>query len=189
MVGFGLGAQLGGCIGRATQERSNGALKLVRITGLDPTSSGFEQPTSNSNYLPPLSITDAVFTDVIHTDAGFRGVESDLVKADFWPNFGHRHQPGCEASNAFNNESAKNGLSSHSIHKTRMKNYFLFRFMQPQTCIPILGRKCDIGKQRRVFGSRSQKFHLFPERRLEFVSHSYNGSELFIRVSVLVVQN
>lgn len=111
LVGFSLGAQLGGCIGRGTQERSNGTLKLVRITGLDPTSSGFDQPTSNSNYLPPLSITDAVFTDVIHTDAGFRGVESDLVKADFWPNFGHRHQPGCEASNAYNNETAKNGLS------------------------------------------------------------------------------
>lgn len=58
----------------------------------------------------PLSRSDAEFIDVIHTDAGFRGAESDLATADFWPNFGHRHQPGCEASNAYNKETAKNGL-------------------------------------------------------------------------------
>lgn len=80
-----------------------------RISGLDPTNSGFSKPTTNSNYLTALAISDAEFVDVIHTDAGFQGDETELGTADFWPNFGHRRQPGCEASNAYNKETTKNG--------------------------------------------------------------------------------
>lgn len=82
---------------------------INRISGLDPSSSGFNEPTSNSNFLLPLSSLDAEFTDVIHTDAGFQGAESDSATADFWPNFGHRRQPGCGASNVYDKETSKNG--------------------------------------------------------------------------------
>lgn len=58
----------------------------------------------------------------MHTDAGFKGDARDLAIVDFWPNFGHRHQPGCEISNAFNKETAKNGLL-HSIYGKSISDF------------------------------------------------------------------
>lgn len=118
---------------------------INRITGLDPTSSGFDEPTTNLNYLPSLSSSDAEFTDVIHTDAGFYGAESDLVTCDFWPNFGHRHQPGCDASNVYNKETAKNGMDImwyDDIYEKKKTDFIWsimhFRTMQSQAILSFL---------------------------------------------------
>lgn len=42
-----------------------------------------------------ISATDAVFVDVIHTDAGFLGAPMATGTVDFWPNGGSRRQFGC----------------------------------------------------------------------------------------------
>lgn len=42
-----------------------------------------------------LTHMDAEFVDVIHTDAGVYGYPFQIGTADFYPNSGHRYQPGC----------------------------------------------------------------------------------------------
>lgn len=84
VVGHSLGAQVAGYIGRNVKS------KLPRITGLDPAGPLF--------YIlyPHLSSSDAKFVDIIHTDAGFYGLGLTTGSADFFPNFGHKIQPGCD---------------------------------------------------------------------------------------------
>jgi len=43
-----------------------------------------------------LSRADATFVDVIHTDGGNLGFARPIGHADFYPNGGSRHQPGCD---------------------------------------------------------------------------------------------
>ncbi|XP_019643576.1 PREDICTED: pancreatic lipase-related protein 2-like [Branchiostoma belcheri] len=89
IIGHSLGAHVAGYAG----ERLNG--RLGRITGLDPAYPFFEDK-------PPevrLDTTDAIFVDVIHTDAdadhklGF-GMDQAVGHLDFYPN-GGQEQPGC----------------------------------------------------------------------------------------------
>ncbi|CAH1271918.1 PNLIP [Branchiostoma lanceolatum] len=89
IIGHSLGAHVAGYAG----ERLNG--RLGRITGLDPAYPFFENK-------PPevrLDTTDAIFVDVIHTDAdadhklGF-GMDQAIGHLDFYPN-GGQEQPGC----------------------------------------------------------------------------------------------
>lgn len=42
-----------------------------------------------------MSVNDADFVDVIHTDGGGYGAPSRSGHADFWPNEGRAKQPGC----------------------------------------------------------------------------------------------
>lgn len=42
-----------------------------------------------------LSISDADFVDVIHTDMGFAGLALRIGTVNFFPNYGRRPQPGC----------------------------------------------------------------------------------------------
>lgn len=58
--------------------------------------------------------------------------------------------------------------------------------MQSQTSISLLGRKCYIERQRYIFSGWRQKFHLFPERSVEFVNSCYDGHQLFIEVYIFV---
>ncbi|XP_059168296.1 inactive pancreatic lipase-related protein 1-like [Physella acuta] len=88
VIGHSLGAHTAGYAG----ERVPG---LGRITGLDPAGPYFEN-TPASVRLDP---TDALFVDVIHTDAGTLltaslGIIQAVGHADFYPNSGH-NQPGC----------------------------------------------------------------------------------------------
>jgi pimeloyl-ACP methyl ester carboxylesterase len=91
IIGHSLGAHVAGYAG----ERVPG---LGRITGLDPAGPEFD----NTDITVRLDPTDAVFVDVIHTDAndllhlGF-GTKTESGSADFYPNLGH-DQPGCTRS-------------------------------------------------------------------------------------------
>ncbi|CAK9828197.1 Pancreatic triacylglycerol lipase [Anthophora retusa] len=83
IIGHSLGSQVAGSTGRQTK------FKVSRITGLDPAGPLF--------YLlnPRLSAADAKFVDIIHTDMGLYGLALSIGDVDFYPNDGHRAQPGC----------------------------------------------------------------------------------------------
>ncbi|CAL7940741.1 unnamed protein product [Xylocopa violacea] len=83
IIGHSLGSQVAGIAGRNT------ASKISRITGLDPAGPLFYI------FNEHLSKADAQFVDIIHTDMGFYGLALDTGHVDFYPNLGHRPQPGC----------------------------------------------------------------------------------------------
>lgn len=60
IIGYSLGAHVAGSAGRHVRLG-----KVGRITGLEPASGGFERPEK----LRSLERDDAVFVDVIHTNA------------------------------------------------------------------------------------------------------------------------
>ncbi|XP_004448089.1 pancreatic triacylglycerol lipase [Dasypus novemcinctus] len=91
IIGHSLGAHAAGEAGR----RFNGT--IGRITGLDPAEPCFE----GTPELVRLDPSDAMFVDVIHTDAapvvpnlGF-GMSQTAGHLDFFPN-GGEHMPGCK---------------------------------------------------------------------------------------------
>lgn len=83
IVGHSLGAQVSSRIGSST------SFELPRITGLDPAGPFFYL------IMDPLSAKHARFVDIIHTDAGSLGIAETTGTVDFFPNGGHRIQPGC----------------------------------------------------------------------------------------------
>ncbi|XP_060814962.1 pancreatic triacylglycerol lipase-like [Bombus pascuorum] len=87
VIGHSLGAQIAGSL------PENIDFRLARITGLDPAGPLF--------YILNCRLTseDADFVDIIHTDAGFYGIVLRSGHVDFYPNGGHRPQPGCTLIN------------------------------------------------------------------------------------------
>lgn len=59
--------------------------QITRITGLDPA----------NLYVPLLKASDATFVDIIHTNPGVMGTNSNSGTVDFWPNKNSLIQPGC----------------------------------------------------------------------------------------------
>ncbi|CAH1118944.1 unnamed protein product [Phaedon cochleariae] len=84
-VGHSLGAHISGFAGRQIR-----AGKIGRITGLDPA-----LPLFDSNPEERINHNDSHFVDIIHTCAGFLGIEDAIGHADFYPNGGTAPQPGC----------------------------------------------------------------------------------------------
>ncbi|XP_068239830.1 pancreatic triacylglycerol lipase-like [Palaemon carinicauda] len=88
LLGHSLGSHASGYAG----EKITG---LGRITGLDPAGPYF----TNAPSFIRIDNTDAIFVDIIHTDAssilslGY-GTEQAMGNVDFYPNSGH-DQPGC----------------------------------------------------------------------------------------------
>lgn len=109
IVGFSLGAQLCGLIGREVKARTKGTIVLERISGLDPSLNGLNTDAQNAAILESLNESDAIFVDVIHTDSGFYGTTTKAGHCQFWPNFGHRYQPGCSVANVYNPTLAQHG--------------------------------------------------------------------------------
>uniref|UniRef100_A0A673TKC3 Triacylglycerol lipase n=1 Tax=Suricata suricatta TaxID=37032 RepID=A0A673TKC3_SURSU len=104
IIGHSLGAHAAGEAGR----RMNGT--IGRITGLDPAEPCFE----GTPELVRLDPSDALFVDVIHTDAapvipnmGF-GMSQKVGHLDFYPN-GGKQMPGCQ-KNALSTIVDINGL-------------------------------------------------------------------------------
>ncbi|CAG0896331.1 unnamed protein product [Darwinula stevensoni] len=96
VVGHSLGSHLASYIGSSVKDMGLG--KLGRITGLDPAQVHFEDADPRVRLDPE----DALFVDVIHTDAapvaaGGWGILQPLGHVDFYPNSGAR-MPGCESS-------------------------------------------------------------------------------------------
>ncbi|KAL3869915.1 hypothetical protein ACJMK2_042537 [Sinanodonta woodiana] len=83
LIGHSLGAHVAGYAGERT-------LGTGRITGLDPAGPLFKQTSSNVRLDP----SDALFVDVIHTNANGFGIKYSVGHVDFYPNGGKR-QPGC----------------------------------------------------------------------------------------------
>ncbi|KAM6956607.1 inactive pancreatic lipase-related protein 1-like [Aplochiton taeniatus] len=98
LIGHSLGAHVAGEAGSRTKA------PLGRITGLDPTESYFD----GCDVSVRLDPSDALFVDVIHTDAlpfnptlGI-GMSQATGHMDFYPN-GGEHMPGCKQNNAGSN--------------------------------------------------------------------------------------
>lgn len=89
VIGCFLGAQVAGYIGKHV--RNETGYSVGRITGLDPDGRLFNSYPS----ILRLSDSDADFVDVIHTDAGRKGINYNAGHADFYPNNGKRSQPYC----------------------------------------------------------------------------------------------
>ncbi|KAK0080773.1 hypothetical protein PV325_013345 [Microctonus aethiopoides] len=83
VVGFSLGAEAAGFMGKSLKPKQVG-----RITGLDPAYPLFMKGEH-------LTAGDALFVDVIHTDSKHFGFPSPIGHADFYPNGGKSPQPGC----------------------------------------------------------------------------------------------
>lgn len=82
---------MSGYIGRNIQSMTSQQLILPRISALDPAGPLYYPEVGTTH----LRSTDALFVDVIHTDAGFLGSPETTGTVDFWPNGGSRIQPGC----------------------------------------------------------------------------------------------
>ncbi|XP_074107462.1 uncharacterized protein LOC141532827 isoform X2 [Cotesia typhae] len=90
VIGFSLGAEVAGFMGKALGPR-----KVGRITGLDAAYPLYMDKGVEGHLAP----SDATFVDVIHTDGGIFGFPSPIGHADFYPNGGRPLQPGCTAAN------------------------------------------------------------------------------------------
>lgn len=96
LVGFSLGAQISGIVGRKVIEKSKSTFKVKRITGLDP------------GQLPPfvqlgiLNAGDALFVDTIHVETQFFGSAISIGNLNFWVN-GAISQPMCKTSSDLSN--------------------------------------------------------------------------------------
>ncbi|KAG5678930.1 hypothetical protein PVAND_008551 [Polypedilum vanderplanki] len=101
-IGHCVGANILGRVGY--QFIKNNTFTLTRITGLDPSSAFFgtsnEWPDSWSELFPSLNKKNAKFVDIIHTDAGFQGLNYVGGHADFWVNGGN-NQPKCSFFDIF----------------------------------------------------------------------------------------
>ncbi|CAB3223460.1 unnamed protein product [Arctia plantaginis] len=88
VIGFSLGGQAAGFVGQNVRSG-----KLYRISGLDPA-----LPLFVTKHLDEkLDKTDAIFVDVLHTNALGRGKLEDSGHVDFYAN-GGSIQPGCRSS-------------------------------------------------------------------------------------------
>lgn len=90
IIGHSLGSHVAGFIGKRISDRTGS--KIARITCTDPAGPGFEH--SDVDESGRVSIMDAQFVDVIHTDIGHSGFIQPIGHVDFYPN-GGTLQPGC----------------------------------------------------------------------------------------------
>lgn len=90
LVGFSLGAQISGEIGRAVIRKSKHKYIVPRITGLDPG----QIPSFFLHLIPNLNAGDAKFVDTIHGETKLFGSAKSVGNASFWVNSGIS-QPDC----------------------------------------------------------------------------------------------
>lgn len=91
MIGFSLGAQISGVVGRNVIKVSNQKYIVPRITGLDPG----QVPPFFDRVIQNLNAGDATFVDTIHGESKFFGSASSVGNASFWIN-GGISQPSCK---------------------------------------------------------------------------------------------
>ncbi|KAJ8710492.1 hypothetical protein PYW08_009007 [Mythimna loreyi] len=88
LIGHSLGSHIAGSAGKEVFGRTG--FKVGRISGLDPAGPCF----GDVDKALRLFKGDAVFVDVIHSDAGVYGMPGIIGDVDFFPNSGSE-QPGC----------------------------------------------------------------------------------------------
>ncbi|XP_069355932.1 lipase member I-like [Maniola hyperantus] len=88
IIGYSLGAHIAGFAGKQFHVLTG---KLIgRISGLDPAGPCFNHISSALR----LKHTDAMYVDVMHTDAGVFGIKAAIGHKDYYPNSGSM-QPNC----------------------------------------------------------------------------------------------
>jgi Lipase len=92
LVGFSLGAQIVGLIGRKVIDKSRGKFVIPRVTGLDPGNTPERAKTSFAY----LNAGDAAFVDTIHGDTLMFGTANSVGNSSFWVNGGQK-QPMCKS--------------------------------------------------------------------------------------------
>ncbi|CAK9817304.1 Hepatic triacylglycerol lipase [Anthophora quadrimaculata] len=98
VIGFSLGAEIAGFMGKALAPR-----KVGRITGLDAAYPLY----MNTGREGHLTASDALFVDVIHTDGGNFGFPNPIGHVDFYPNGGKPVQPGCNLRSVIRSSFSK----------------------------------------------------------------------------------
>ncbi|KAL4149292.1 hypothetical protein QTP88_003272 [Uroleucon formosanum] len=109
VVGFSLGAQVAGHVGRLMNST------IQRITGLDPASPLFDTFLLSNEVLDK---SDALFVDVVHTNIGFKGKISPLGHLDFYANNGIA-QPGCGTNTSCSHVRAVEYFAESISNKTQ----------------------------------------------------------------------
>ena len=92
IIGFSLGGQIAGIIGRNVFSKSDSQYKIARITGLDPG----QLPPLFGSIIQLLNENDAEFVDTIHTETESFGSRDTVGTVSFWVN-GGRVQPMCRS--------------------------------------------------------------------------------------------
>lgn len=92
IIGFSLGGQIAGVIGRNVFRKSSYQYKIGRITGLDPG----QLPPLFESVLQLLNENDAEFVDTIHTETESFGSRDTVGTVSFWVN-GGQIQPMCRS--------------------------------------------------------------------------------------------
>lgn len=90
LIGFSLGGQISGVIGRSVKYQTNDKYIIQRITGLDPG----QLPPISFLAIQELNAGDATFVDTIHGETKLFGSSKSLGNASFWVN-GGIYQPSC----------------------------------------------------------------------------------------------
>lgn len=100
LVGYDLGGQIAGLCGQLIS--ANYKEKVAHITALDPIGIIYTLETDADERLSP---DDAIFVEVVHTNAGGQGFEGSCGHADYYPN-GGLHQPGCNEEDECSHQRA-----------------------------------------------------------------------------------
>lgn len=93
VIGYGMGAHIAGFAGQLIKLETINQ-NIYRITGLDPLGPGFDVIGYGED--DRLDKSDAKIVDVTHTDSFVFGYHRSIGTVDFYPNGGHRPQPGCK---------------------------------------------------------------------------------------------
>ncbi|EGI58684.1 Lipase member H-B [Acromyrmex echinatior] len=112
------------------------------VRGLDPAGPLY-------NFLQPhLSLSDARFVDIIHTDYGFYGIARTTGTVDFFPNGGERIQPGCPQHPKF---YSKDDFCSHQrswkFYAESLINESAFLGVQCSSLSHLASGKCNNNTQ------------------------------------------
>ncbi|KAG5313760.1 LIPHB Lipase, partial [Acromyrmex insinuator] len=122
--------------------KSKGGSETVNAIGLDPAGPLY-------NFLQPhLSLSDARFVDIIHTDYGFYGIARTTGTVDFFPNGGERIQPGCPQHPKF---YSKDDFCSHQrswkFYAESLINESAFLGVQCSSLSHLASGKCNNNTQ------------------------------------------
>lgn len=91
VVGYSLGGQISGRVGRYVKSISNGARQIGRITGIDPCNLDIFTLVSIGSV---LTVNDAIFVDTVKAESVITGSQNTLGHVNFYVNGGN-FQPMC----------------------------------------------------------------------------------------------
>lgn len=137
-----MGAHISGLTGK----RVSGG-RIQAIFGLDPAGPLFDMGSPTQRFAPG----DAVYTEMIATNAGLLGFDQPIATASFYPNWGVS-QPGCGTDvsgscahgRAF--EFYAESVNSNRFNARRCANY-----------AQITGRNCPTGQGTGMMGGDASK--------------------------------